>query len=170
MDPNIQEIFLFFREGAPLAREALKRIKDARVSASVESLESFVNDATSRLLDLSAVFQQKDDEIRKLQAELERLKNWADFAASVQITEIHNRKFTWKLREPSNETEAKLLYCTNCFHEQRKSILQMQENWADMYTCPHCKTELKTPSTRPVAATGGDPPRWLTNRGPSGRR
>jgi hypothetical protein len=165
VDQGIQDIFHLLREGAPLAREALKKIKDARVSASVESLETFVNDTTSRLLELGVIFQQKDDEIQKLKSELNRLRNWEDFTSTVQITEIDKGKFAWTLKQPVNETEAKLRYCTKCFEEQYKSILQMHQNFADIYTCPRCKLELKTPSTRPPTATGSPTPAWKKNSG-----
>jgi hypothetical protein len=148
VDANIQDLFDLLKEGLPLAREALRKLKDAKVSAAVESLDTFVNNATSQLFTISAVIDEKDRQIEKLQAELDRLRRWDDFESQVIIVEIHKGKFAYRLKEPANDVEAKLRYCTKCFAEERKSILQLNENFADIYTCPTCKTELKTPSTR----------------------
>jgi hypothetical protein len=39
-------------EGLPLASEALKKIKDAKVAAAVESLDAFANNAMTQLFNL----------------------------------------------------------------------------------------------------------------------
>jgi 3-deoxy-D-arabino-heptulosonate 7-phosphate (DAHP) synthase len=49
MDPNIQSLFDLLKEGLPLAREALKKIKDAKAAAAVESLDAFANNAMTQL-------------------------------------------------------------------------------------------------------------------------
>jgi len=163
MNPDIQSLFDLLKEGLPLAREALKKIKDAKVSASAESLDTFVNDAMSQLVRISAVIDEKDQQIEKLRTELSRLRNWDAFVSKVEIKEIDNGKFAYALREPANEVESKLLYCATCFAEERKSILQMDESWADIYICFACKTELKTPSThaKPTAQIRVRRTRWM---------
>jgi hypothetical protein len=166
MNSEIQFLVDLLKEGLPVAREALKKMRDARVSASVESLDTFVNNAMAQLLSISAVIDEKDRHIYKLQAELRSLRNWDDFASKVRITEIDNGKFAWTLKEPTNETEAKLRYCTKCFAEQRQSILQLKQLGNDIYFCPDCSTHLATPSTRPKPTIRIHAPRpsWLTNR------
>jgi 3-deoxy-D-arabino-heptulosonate 7-phosphate (DAHP) synthase len=79
MDPQVQSLFELLRDGIPIARAALKKIKDAKVSAAVESLDSFVNDASSQLLTFSTIINERDRQIDRLQTELSSLLSWKDW-------------------------------------------------------------------------------------------
>jgi Zn finger protein HypA/HybF involved in hydrogenase expression len=87
--------------------------------------------------------------IKGLEAEIARLKDWEGERIYYELTRIQGGAVVYMAKPGKRGTEPPHWYCTNCFGDAKRSILQPQGeavkgSGEGIWACPVCKTKITT--------------------------
>ena len=122
----------------------INRKIDSAVTEKAIELQSGIIALQSGILAMQAENQTLTQENNLLKAELKKIEDWHIECERHQLVQITKGVFVYKLKDASTEPCSPWL-CTNCFENQKKSILQWQgQNYGGtFYSCPNCSLKIQ---------------------------
>ena len=90
--------------------------------------------------DNSALITEKGELTKKL----EQLENWTNTERDHELHQPGPGVFVYVRKDSDNTPKKFPWFCTNCWENKIKSILQCEHDWANhaSYSCPRCKTKI----------------------------
>lgn len=135
--------------GAAQSVQALSSLlKASNGLSNYSEIVSAVSEVNSKLMQANAVAlasQEKQSsltaELNDLRVQFDRLNDWSVEAKQYDTVEIANGVFAQLKIERSEKFESEKKLCTNCFHQNWKSLLQQsnEEMRQKGLTCHRCK-------------------------------
>jgi hypothetical protein len=122
--------------------------KDVAVNErAVELLSSILSlqkDLLSLQSDYGDLLKSKSD----LEEELKKFNTWSKTESQYKLEEVSSGTFVHSPKNLNESKEPMHWLCTNCWEDQKKSILQItwQGESSAKYTCPRCKNEIDVES------------------------
>ncbi len=162
------------------ALNGIKAAKDLVKSFSSLSSEVELKSKSSELLSVivglqeqilsmqskySELLQSKDE----LQKQLGNIESWEKEKAQYELKEICPGVFVYAPKQDNNSAQPSHWLCTNCYNNEKKSILQFNRFDSDgtHYLCPNCKDKICDISKKDTSLTdynpnsGGGPNSWM---------
>lgn len=135
-----QQIIGFFQSYVHSSKEAAVIDKAVELQDIILSLQSYVFSVQAKNLELlESLKEWKEKALAKA--------DWAREKANYLLKEIAPGVFVYVSKEQADPTQSKPWHCTNCFKNQKLSILHLTRNVVAgrFYACPECKNEYKVP-------------------------
>jgi hypothetical protein len=116
------------------------------VQAKAIELNEKIIDAQHQIFTVQATLAAALDQVRELQAELARAKDWEKQKERYRLAAPFAGCMVYALLKSHSEGETPHYVCAACFHQGRKSILQSRSGGPTgrrvaVYECPVCKSE-----------------------------
>lgn len=137
---------------------------DQEVRAKIVELQSEILAAQSAAMDSFAEKATLLSRIEALEAELRTVRSWEAEAARYALTECATGVQVYALKSDQSEGEPFHRLCPTCFHEKKKSILQIRNRHSggESVECLVCKQKLiLSPFPIAGAASSGRRSSWL---------
>jgi hypothetical protein len=123
----------------------MKSMSDVR--SKVIELQSALLEAQNSALTATTPQFELQEQVRELKAQLQERENWGEAKVRYRLVSPWNgpAQMYARKREFGNG-EAPHFLCANCFHRERRSILNPVKNktgWVQL-VCPTCKASMDT--------------------------
>jgi hypothetical protein len=121
----------------------INRKIDSAVTEKAIELQSGIISLQSEIMAMQAENQSLLQANNLLKDSLKKIEDWSLESERHELVEITKGVFVYKLKKTLTESCSPWL-CTNCFENQKKSILQWQgKNYGGtFYQCPNCSLKL----------------------------
>ncbi len=152
------------------ALTGIKAAKNLVKSFSSLSSEVEIKSKSSELLNIIVGLQEqilsmqsKHGELLQSKNELEKqlvnIESWEKEKAQYELKEICPGVFVYASKQDNNSTQPSHWLCTNCYNNEKKSILQYDSFVSDgtHYLCPNCKNEICKTSKKNTSLTDYNP-------------
>jgi hypothetical protein len=134
------------KAASELAQSMLKLEVKAEVQTKVIELQQLILAAQASAMDAREAQQALQERVRLLEEQLRDATAWRDESARYELVEAGKEAFFYVLKSEAAQAEPSHYLCPNCFHDSRKSILQLFGTGGDTktYDCPRCKSRYYT--------------------------
>ena len=123
---------------AKIATKLVNIVKEVEAKQIAIDLQGYIlslqNDLLSMQSEQNNLLQIKND----LEKKLIEYENWDKIKSQYELKEITSGFFVYSPKQDSNLADPNHWLCTECFNNNKKSILQRKRS---AYFCPKCKTE-----------------------------
>jgi len=122
--------------------------KDSAVNDKAIELQQIIMSLQQNLFDAQSNYQSLLDNKERIHKELLNIQNWNEKKIKYSLSELATDVFVYTKKEPQNEIEKSIKYCSKCFQEQKASIIQLDSDnlLEKIYVCHTCGSEYKVKS------------------------
>jgi hypothetical protein len=117
---------------------------EVEINQAIIEIQRNLLDAQSAALADKETISNLRDEIAKLQITLDTKQNWEAEKARYVLVKSECGTFFYELKPEYSDDETSHRLCSNCFHNEKKSILQTTLINLDYerMSCPSCKQKI----------------------------
>lgn len=144
-----------FKAAVEITKTILNMSKDVSLSNKIIELQNVILSLHS---EYGKLIEVKD----QLEKELMEYENWDKTKSQYDLKEVAPGVLVYASQKGDQPAEPQHWLCTNCFNDKKKSILQFSKDVRSgrYYSCPKCKTEIRTPSDKPPGGRSRIVPGW----------
>lgn len=140
---SIQSAVVSLKTATDIVTGLAKLKIGSEVQAKVIELNGVILSAQSSALAANSDQFALLERIRKLEAEIAKMKAWEAEKQRYALTELSSGAFAYVVKRDARAAEPLHAICAQCYEHGRKSILQwIHGQYGNVrFTCNHCKTE-----------------------------
>jgi DNA-directed RNA polymerase subunit RPC12/RpoP len=144
----IQSAVSSLKTAGDIAKGFLQLKSIADVQGKVIELQSAILGAQTSALAAQSEQATMIQRVRDLEEEVRNVKAWEEAKQRYSLYEPTAGSFVYALKENSGSPEPSHWICTNCYENNKRSILQLKSiGKVDQYVCPHCYSEVLAKGT-----------------------
>lgn len=129
--------------------DIVKDLSTLRTEEEVKTVRAALNGEILKVqntaLDLVAAREADRERIAELESEIERIRDWSEVKERYALAELVPGSFAY-VETPSDDEELRAppYFCTNCFEDERLSVLQIGgvRHGHSVHTCPRCNNQV----------------------------
>ena len=119
--------------------------KENAINEKAIELQQIILSLQQNILEAQGNYQKLYNEKEIIENQLKKIMNWNKERNKYKISNLTNDVFVYVLKNPKDEVEKSLKFCSNCFQNQKISLIQLDQDTMleKVYICHSCGSKYK---------------------------